>query len=211
MLDVYLTAVVGVVLAQAAPGPNFMAVAGAALGQGRRAAIFTVLGVATGMLVWAAAVAFGLAAVLALYPSLLSGMKLVGGAYLLYLAARAVLAAWRGGATSVQASRERLGALAAWRRGLLVILTNPKAALMWTAVATFLFGSGLSAPAVLSFGPVAFVSATLIYGGYGLLFSTGMALRAYARFARAVEALLGLTFGALGGKLIADGVGELRS
>jgi threonine/homoserine/homoserine lactone efflux protein len=211
MLHAFAVTLAGVMLAQAAPGPNMVAVASAALGQGRRAALFTVLGVATGMLVWATLVAFGLAAVLALYPSLLTTMKLVGGSYLLFLAVKAVKAAIAGGQPTVRPASRRQTPFAAWRRGLLVILTNPKAALMWTAVATFLFGSGLTTAAVLAFGPVAFVTGSVIYGGYGLLFSTGMAMQAYARFARVIESLFGLAFGALGGSLLADGIRELRT
>jgi threonine efflux protein len=92
-----------------------------------------------------------------------------------------------------------------------VILTNPKAALMWTAVGTFLFGSGLSALQVVAFGPVAALSAIAIYGAYGLLFSSGFAVKTYSRFARWFELAFGSAFGALGGKLLWDGVRELRT
>lgn len=211
MLEAYLITLTGVALAQAAPGPNLLAVASAGLGQGRKAALMTVLGVATGMFIWAAAVAFGLAAVLAVYPTLLTAMKLLGGAYLFWLAVRALLSAWRGSETSIKAHGGQLSALAAWRRGLLVILTNPKAALMWTAVSTFLFGSGLEPWQVVAFGPVGAASALVIYGGYGLLFSSGFATRTYGRFARWIEVAFGAAFGALGGRLLADGIREMRS
>ena len=211
MLEAFAVTLVGVALAQASPGPNMLAVAGAALGEGRRMALWTVAGVATAMLVWAALVAFGLGAVLALYPVLLTGMKLVGGAYLLWLALKGFRAAWAGGAPSIRARAGGGGAFAAWRRGLVVVLTNPKALLMWSAVGTYLFGSGLSAVEVALFGPVGALSALLIYGGYGIVFSTGAAGGVYRRFTRAIEAGMGLAFGALGGRLIADGVRELRA
>jgi threonine/homoserine/homoserine lactone efflux protein len=136
-------------------------------------------------------------------------MKFLGGGYLCFLSFRALAAAWRGREPAFRASQAVLTPLAAWRRGLLVNLTNPKSALMWSAVATFLYGSGLSAPQVLGFAPLGFVSAMAVYGTYGALFSSGLAKRAYARFARGIEALFGLAFGALGGKLVADAVGEI--
>ena len=206
MFEAYLAALVGVMLAQAAPGPNFLAVVSAALGQGRRAALWTVLGVATGMLIWAAAVAFGLAVLLALYPVLLVAMKIVGGGYLLFMGWHALMAAWRGGAVSVKADRKRFSDGAAWRRGLLVVITNPKAALMWSAVGAFLFGSGLTGWQVAAFGPFAAISAVLIYGTYGLLFSSGLAARTYARISRWIEAALGSVFAALGGTLLLNGL-----
>jgi threonine efflux protein len=211
MLQAYLITLVGVALAQAAPGPDLMAVASAAFGQGRRAALFTVLGVASGMFIWAAGVAFGLAAVLTLFPKLMTAMKLIGGGYLAYLAIRALIAAAKGGeAQSIRALRQPMSAFAAWRRGLIVVMTNPKAALAWTAVGTFLFGSGLSPLEVAGFGPVAAASAVLVYGTYALLFSTGLAARTYSRFARVFEAAFGAAFGLIGGRLLLDGIRDLR-
>jgi threonine/homoserine/homoserine lactone efflux protein len=52
MLEAYLVTLAGVLLGQIAPGPNLLAVAGAALGQGRRAAGFVALGVATAIFAW---------------------------------------------------------------------------------------------------------------------------------------------------------------
>lgn len=209
MLEIYAVTLVGIVLGQVTPGPNLLAVAGAALGQGRRAATFVALGVATAIFVWVTLAAFGLALVLAVAPALLTVMKLLGGGYLCFIALKSLRAAWRGGNPAFGAGETHWTDLAAWRRGVLVNLTNPKSALMWAAVATFLFGSGLSAPQVLGFAPLGFVSALVVYGTYGVLFSSGVARRAYARFARAVEALFGLAFGAIGGKLVADGMVEI--
>ncbi|GIL03105.1 MAG: threonine efflux protein [Alphaproteobacteria bacterium] len=211
MLHAYVITIVGVALAQAAPGPNFLAVVSAGLGQGRRAALFTVLGVVTGMLAWGTLVALGLATVLALYPDLLTAMKIVGGAYLIYMAARALVAMARSRPMRVAAQQRALTAFGAWWRGLLVIMTNPKAALMWTAVGTFLFGSGLEPWQVAAFAPMAAASGTVIYGGYGLLFTTNPAVRAYQRFAGWIELAFGAAFGVLGGRLLIDGMREMRS
>lgn len=209
VLEIYIVTLAGIVLGQIAPGPNLLAVAGAAMGQGRRAASFLALGVATAIFIWVTLAAFGLAALLRLFPSLLTLMKLFGGGYLCFLAVKALMASWRGGEPTFRASHAEWTPLGTWRRGLLVNLTNPKSALMWSAVATFLYGSGLSPLQVLGFAPIGFTSALIVYGVYGLLFSSGLAKRAYARFARGIEAMFGLAFGTLGGKLVADAVGEI--
>ena len=163
------------------------------------------------MLVWALLVAVGLNAVIASYPPLLSVMKLVGGAYLLWLAYRGARGAFAGGSATIRSDGARRSAFGSWRRGLLVVLTNPKAFLMWSAVGTFLFGSGLSVVEVIAFGPVAAVSASLIYGAYAFAFSTGIAARAYAATARVFDGAMGAAFGILGGRLLIDGVRELRA
>lgn len=210
MFAAYLTALIGVMAAQASPGPNMMAVAGAGLAQGRRAALLVVAGIASGVLIWAASFAYGLGELFEAVPVSLTILKFVGGFYLLFLGIKALHAAFKGKPASIRANEERLSDVAAWRRGLLVILTNPKAALMWSAVATFLFGAGLTQWEVLGFGPLVSVTALLIYGAYGVLFSSRGAARVYERFTSAIEAVFGMAFGTLGAVLLGAGIQALR-
>lgn len=210
MISAFVVALLGVMAAQASPGPNMMAVAGAALAQGRRTALLVVSGIASGSLVWAAATAFGLGELFRRFPQLLTALMFLGGAYLLWLAVRSLMSAWRGKTTALRANVEHLAPWAAWRRGVLVVLTNPKAALMWSAIATFLFGAGLPMLAVLGFGPLVAISATLIYGSYALVFSSRLAGQFYRRFARAIEFVFGAAFGCLGGLLVLAGIRALR-
>jgi len=211
MLEAFFAAWVGCVLAQASPGPNMLAVAGVALGQGRRTAMFVVLGIASGVMVWAAGVSLGLGALFAAFPLLLSLLKFAGGLYLLWMGIRALRAVLAGGNVAVTANETPLNPASAWRRGFFVVMTNPKAALMWSAVATFLFGAGLGGAQVLAFGPIVAISAAVIYGVYGFLFSTSFATRVYGRFWRGIEAAFGAAFGALGSALLIWGVRDLRS
>ena len=90
-------------------------------------------------------------------------------------------------------------------------MTNPKAALMWVAVSMFLASAGLSGPLFLLIGLGAALSAMLIYGGYALVFSTGIAVRTYGRFFRLIEASFGAVFGFVGTKLVMVGLRDLRS
>lgn len=210
MIEAFAITLFGVALAQASPGPNFLAVVRAALGQGRKMALYTVAGIATGMFVWATLVAFGLATVLAVYPALLTAMKVCGGTYLLWMAYKAIKSSFQQQKMTISADSKISSGSSAWLHGLLVIMTNPKAALMWTAVGSFLFGNGFNAAQVLAFGPIAAVSATLIYGSYAFMFSSGMAIKTYSRFARWIELLFGTVFGLLGGKLLLDGIKEIK-
>ena len=209
VLNAYLITLTGLVLAQIAPGPNILAVAGAALGQGRRSALFVSLGVASASFTWVAITALGFGGLLTLYPSLLTAMKLLGGGYLVFLGAKSLAAAIRGREPSIKASVENWTPLTAWRRGFLVNVTSPMSALWWSGIASFLYGSGLSTMEVVGFAPIAFLSSVAVNGTYGVLISSGLARRSYARFAWVFEVLFGLVFGALGGKLVADGVAEV--
>lgn len=209
MLHAYLIALMGIALAQISPGPNLFAVAGAGLGHGRRAAFCVVLGIASGIMVWVIAAALGLGVLIALNPAILTAMKVIGGGYLCFLGFKALRSAVIGGAPAIRPDHDAWTPYTAWRRGLLINLTNPKSALSWAAVATFLYGSDLTAPQVLGFAPVGCASALVIYGVYAFVFSAGPVRRVQARFARATDALFGLAFGAIGARILADGVGEI--
>lgn len=209
--EAFVAVWLGVVAAQAAPGPSLAAVASVALGDGRRPALIVATGVALGVLVWTFAFASGLGVLLDRVPVMLTVMRLVGGSYLLFLGIRAFVSVWRGDAVMIKAENKALSDLAALRYGLAVVLTNPKAALLWAAVTTYLFGAGLTAAQVMAFSPLGVFSAAIVYGGYAWLFSTRAALAGYSRASRSIEAVFAGAFGILGGRLIFDGLRELRT
>lgn len=202
MLRTYLITLSGIALGQILPGPNLLAVAGVALQQGRRRAAYVALGTACAVLVWVAAVGLGLGALMAALPWMLDAMRVAGGTYLLWLAARAIKSAASGVEVSFKSRDVELTPFSAWRRGLLINISNPKAAVMWAAVATFLYGSGMSTGEVLGIGPLGAVSAFTIYGTFAAVCATGTVRRGYARFARRVELLFGILFGAIGVELL---------
>lgn len=70
------------------PGPDTVLVVSAGAAGGQRAGVLAALGVSTGVLVHAALVTVGVAAVLAASPAAFAALKLGGGAYLCWLGAR---------------------------------------------------------------------------------------------------------------------------
>lgn len=210
MLQTFFVVWLGIAAAQASPGPNMFAVAGAALATGRKAAFMVVLGIATGSLLWSALAALGMGALFTALPILLTLLKFVGGLYLLYMGYRALRTVRVGQDPNIRAGRPTASSFAAWRRGLLVVMTNPKAVLMWLAITTFLYGAGLGNIEVLLFGPITAISAILIYGFYGWLFSTGTATRGYNRYWRWLEAAFGAAFGSFGLMLLISGFRDIR-
>lgn len=210
------TVMVGIALAQISPGPNMMAVSSAALSGGRQPGLLSAVGVATGVFIWSVLFSFGIGAVIDAFPQSLTAMKLVGGGYFLYLALKSLWSCLKGSG-SVGSARDNLYSPAskigftAYRTGLLVVLTNPKAALMWVAVSMFLASAQSTHPALIVIGVLASCSAMVIYGIYALLFSTGVAVRAYQRFFRVVDGIFGAVFGVIGSKILIDGMRDLRS
>jgi threonine/homoserine/homoserine lactone efflux protein len=111
------------------PGPDMLYVAGRAAGEGRGAGVASALGIGAGTLVHIAAVALGLAGLLAAVPAAYAAVRTAGGAYLVYLGVRALRAAAPGPARAPEpASR-----WAAFRQGVVTNVLNPKVALFFLA------------------------------------------------------------------------------
>ena len=91
------------------PGPDMAMVTKNALDGGRRAALLTALGTVTGLLVWLAASAAGIVAVLRTSAVVFTAVKLCGAAYLLILGAQALLAARRSSASPLTADGPATG------------------------------------------------------------------------------------------------------
>lgn len=68
------------------PGPNMIYLVSRSIVQGRRAGLFSLLGVAVGFFVYLLAAVTGIAALFTLVPALYTVVKLAGAAYLGYLA-----------------------------------------------------------------------------------------------------------------------------
>jgi threonine/homoserine/homoserine lactone efflux protein len=104
---------------------------------GRRAGVFTALGVSAGQAVWTMAAAAGVTAVVLASERAFEVLRLAGAAYLVVLGAQALLGALRGVPTRAAAHEERRRALAAgraFRQGLLSNLANPKMAVFFTSL-----------------------------------------------------------------------------
>jgi len=202
---------IGIVLAQVSPGPNLMAISSISLGGGRAPGLMAAAGVATGVFIWSALFALGIGAFLKAFPQTITAMRLLGGGYLIYLGLRALRTALAPSSAHSHPERISMKLGAAYRRGLVVVMTNPKAALMWVAISMYLASSGISKAQFLVVGLGASASAMAIYGAYALVFSTGIAMRAYARFFRVIEGGFGAVFGAIGAKVFVDGLRELKA
>lgn len=121
LLAFTLTTLVLVVI----PGPSVLFAVGRALSVGRRAALLTVVGNATGVYVQVVAVALGLGAVVASSITVFTVVKLVGAAYLIYLGVQAIR--HRHASTEVVAAdREPTRPRKVLREGFVVGITNPK-------------------------------------------------------------------------------------
>ncbi len=136
-VQVHLTAFIGVAaLLIVTPGPDTALVTKNALLYGRRPAIGTSFGVTTGLLIWTVASALGVAAIVHASEALFTAMKLIGGAYLIWLGIQALRAAGREKATDepTATAGRGLDGKRGFRQGLINDLANPKIAAFFTSL-----------------------------------------------------------------------------
>lgn len=150
------------------PGPDMALVTRNAVAYGRAAALRTALGIEAGLLVWTAASAVGLAALLETSALAYSVVKVAGAAYLVYLGTKLLIGILRSrSATAHQPSAAPL--VSSFRQGLLSNLLNPKIAVLFTSLI----------PQFVTPGPMAAfeaVSFALIFAGLGFVWLVSFAL-----------------------------------
>ena len=118
------------------PGPDTALVTRNALIGGRRAGVFTILGIGSGLVIWTLAASVGIAAVLRASEPAFVAVKVVGSAYLVFLGAQALWGALRGVGPRVQlapAGTQRIPPRLAFRQGAICNLGNPKIAIFFTS------------------------------------------------------------------------------
>ena len=115
------------------PGPNFLATSQAALNHSRRAGLALAAGIAVGTTVWSTASLLGLGVLLHTTAWLYHAVRVLGAAYLVYLGLRAILTAHRMPLDPASTGRP-MPPRKAFRRGVLVDLSNPKAAAFFTSL-----------------------------------------------------------------------------
>jgi threonine/homoserine/homoserine lactone efflux protein len=115
------------------PGPAVLMSARTGLTEGFRTGTMLSVGIGIGAMFWAGAAMFGLNIVFAAAPALLWALKLLGGAYLIWMGFRL----WRDAARPLDTTDARpvpRSALSAFRLGLFTQLANPKPAVMFSAI-----------------------------------------------------------------------------
>jgi threonine/homoserine/homoserine lactone efflux protein len=203
----------GILLAYAAfaiglfsPGPNIMAIIGTSMAQSRSSGKSLALGIATGSFVWGTLTLIGLTSLLTFYASLMTVIKIAGAGYLFWLAFKAFKSAGKSKAQEPKSIALGVNHWAYYRRGLLIQMTNPKAALTWIAVISLALDQ--TAPWWVGFSVVIGTTVPSAAGHliYAYAFSTQTMVTAYRKAWRWIEGLLGIFFSFAGYKLLSNDI-----
>ena len=190
------------IAAMISPGPNFLIVTQTAMSRTRRTGTFVALGVAAGAGVWSTVASLGLTVLFTYYAWLYSGLKLLGGIYLIYLG----IDLWRKSClTGDSAVNRRSAANSDWqafRLGLVTNLLNPKAAIFFGSIFAAIVSPDL--PTWFKVAAVSLIMADAASWHIALacFFSARRAQQCFHRFKKPMDRLTGAALALVGARLI---------
>ena len=200
-----LAAFIGIALihlaAAISPGPSFVVSVRTAAAEGLKPAIGLALGLGLGALLLALLALLGLAVLFEIAPTLLIVFKIVGAAFLGYIAWQT----WRHAREPLPDTHDISAAprslISALRLGLVTQLANPKPILFFGAVFVGLVPPDTPIFVLAALLAVIFVQETLWYVLVARLFSLERARIAYGRFKAHIDRLFGGLIAALAAKI----------
>ncbi len=208
-IPIALALAVGVI----SPGPSFLFVAQTAMNKSRNHGIATSLGMGTGAMILSLMAITGLFVVLQTIPVLYFVLKILGGAYLFYIAYQM----WQGAddpivansnSNSYSSSSQNTPSLTngslikASVLGLLTQLSNPKTAIVIGGIFMAFLPEQLPQYSIVLLSLMAFVIDASWYILVAIALTTPHAQRIYLRFKKTINRLASGLMGMLGLKLV---------
>ena len=187
----------------ASPGPSNLAIMGTAMAHGRKHALALTAGVVCGSLLWGTLAAFGMASLMRSYSSTLVIVKVLGGAYLLWLAWKAAKTAYLAkpfddNPTTTEAHSYRRS----FAKGATLHITNPKAIFVWLSIVSLaLPQNARTSDAMVVVAGCGLIGAA-VFTTYAIAFSTLAVRRAYQAIHRWFNATLSCVFAYAGIRLL---------
>jgi len=193
---------IGWAIAGGSPGPATLAISGTAMSAGRSAGVAVASGIVAGSASWGIAAALGMSALMLANAWVFELIRYVGAAYLLFLAVKSLRSAFASGSSksgmdAVVQSHERL-----FLKGFLIHITNPKAILAWGAIYAIALPSHATPTAIWQLFALLITTSTVVFIGYGVLFSQPAVVRAYVAAKRWFDVAFAILFGVASLKIL---------
>ena len=203
-VNLFLTIAVVHLVALLSPGPDFFFVSQTAVSRTRRQAMFGVIGITLGVVVWSALALAGLQLVLQRLAWLERLISVAGGLYLAWMGVKMLRGAVRAPATPAGEPQQALqqSDWATLRAGLLTNLSNPKVVIYFGSVFSAFLGDGVSAGARWGLWSMVVIETLLWFTVVAGVFALPAMRRGYLRLSRWIDGLAGAVFVAFGLHLI---------
>jgi threonine/homoserine/homoserine lactone efflux protein len=204
---IILFGILGVVLIGAvSPGPSFVLVSRIAISTNRGNGLAAALGMGFGGATFGTLALIGLNNLLQQTQWLYLTVRLLGGAYLIYLAIRI----WRGSSTAFISSDKGMSVTISPARSFYVAaltqLSNPKTAIFYGSVFAVMLPTCPASWMPFTLPPLIFVVETGWYAIVAFIFSAQYPRMIYLRCKRGVERAASIVMGALGLKLVTESI-----
>lgn len=206
MTDLAILMAIGAALAVGAisPGPSFVLVSRISVTASRRSGLAAAFGMGVGGAAFGVLALAGLSALLQQVAWLHIALKILGGAYLLYLGIRI----WRGASAPLVVGEigeeARRPVVRSFWIGLITQLSNPKTAIYYTSIFAALLPARPAEWLLFALPPTIFVVETGWYAIVALAFSSRAPRAAYLRSKAWVNRVAGAVLGVLGVRLLVD-------
>lgn len=190
-------------VAASSPGPAVALLLGIATTQGRRPALVASAGIASGSVIINIATLLGVGLLLSQAAWAMQALRLIGAAYLAWLA----YGAFRKAVHTPKIAAADVPSAPAWKHfltGFLLQVTNPKAIVFWLAIASVGATQGGGFLVIAAFVIGAWMVSFGCHGAWALLLSASPIRAAYAQARRWIEATLGVFFTLFAFKLATD-------
>ncbi|SFI69435.1 Threonine/homoserine/homoserine lactone efflux protein [Phyllobacterium sp. CL33Tsu] len=204
---VLLSILAAIAIGAMSPGPSFVLVSRISVASSRSHGLASALGMGVGGAFFAALAVLGLTALLLKFEWLYVVLKLLGGAYLVYLAIKI----WRGASEPLavpgpSGEGRGLSVRRAFLVGLFTQLSNPKTSIVYASIFAALMPQSPPLWLLLALPPMLFCVEAGWYTIVALAFSGTRARLVYMRLKRWIDRGAGAVMGALGVKLMAEAI-----
>lgn len=203
-MNLFLTIAIVHLIALISPGPDFFFVSQTAVSRTRRQALFGVLGITLGVVVWSALALLGLQLLLHRLAWLERLMTIAGGLYLAWMGVKMLRGAWKApaGGMAAQAVKVEQSDWATLRAGLLTNLANPKAVVYFGSVFSAFLNDGVSTATRWGIWGLVIGETFLWFAIVAAFFAMPAMRRGYLRISRWIDGFAGAVFVAFGLHLI---------
>lgn len=182
-------------VAASSPGPAVAMLMGIGLGQGRAAALTASAGIATGSVVLNIATMAGIGLILTEAAWAMTIIRLLGAAYLAWLAIGAFKKAALKAPPPTAVAMAKAPVLRLFAQGIALQVTNPKAIVFWIAINAVAATQGGGPLVIALYVLGAWIISFVCHGAWAVLLSSTPFRAAYGRARRWIEASLGALFG----------------
>ena len=184
--DQFLTVILAHALAVMSPGPDFSVVLRESLQQGKKPAIWTAIGIGSGILVHVLYSTFGISVLIKNSPTLFQFLRWLGAVYILYLAWGSFTSS-RNSSLETQAGESHKKPWHAWRLGFLTNALNPKASLFFLALFSVILTADTSGFSLVLYSAWMAIATMLWFTLVALFFSREKTRTAYFKRAWIID------------------------